>query len=191
MGRVIYSVASSLDGYNTDAQGDYSWAVPDEEVIAALTADAANVSTYLYGRRMYEAMQGWETDPSVAAQSPESAVFAKTWQAADKVVFSSTLTETRTRRTRLEPTLSIEAVDRARREAAGDLTIEGPTLAKSALNLGVVDVVELLLCPILVGGGTSVFPEGISGSLRLTRERRFTNGMVQVTYEAEQRPDRR
>ena len=187
MGRVIYSVASSLDGYNTDPQGDYSWAVPDEEVIAALNADAANVSTYLYGRRMYEAMEGWETDPSVAEQSPESAVFAKTWQAAEKVVFSSSLTETRTRRTRLEPELSMEAVDRARREAAGDLTIEGPTLAKSALKLGFVDVVEVLLCPILVGGGTSVFPEGISAGLRLTRERRFTNGMVQVTFDAERR----
>jgi dihydrofolate reductase len=74
-GRVIYSVASSLDGYHTDIQGDYSWAVPDEEVIAALNADAADVSTYLYGRRMYEAMAEWETDPAVAAQSPESAAY--------------------------------------------------------------------------------------------------------------------
>ncbi|WP_026820950.1 dihydrofolate reductase family protein [Arthrobacter castelli] len=185
MGRVIYSVASSLDGYNTDAQGDFSWAMPNEEVIAAVTGDLADVSTYLYGRRMYEAMEGWETDPSIAAQSPESAVFAETWKAADKVVFSSSLTEVRTAHTRLEPELSIAAVERARHEAEGDLTIEGPTLAKSALKLGVVDVIELLLCPVLVGGGTSVFPVGISAGLRLTRHRRFTNGMLQVTYEVD------
>ena len=91
MGRVIYSVASSLDGFHTDAQGGYSWAAPDEEVIAALTADSAAVSTYLYGRRMYAAMAGWETDPAVAAQSPESATFAEIWKKADKVVFSSSL----------------------------------------------------------------------------------------------------
>ncbi|WP_249123890.1 dihydrofolate reductase family protein [Saccharopolyspora erythraea] len=112
--RVIYSVASSLDGYNTDAQGDYSWAFPDEEVIAALNADAREVSTYLYGRRMYEAMAGWETDPAVAAQSPESAAFATTWQAAQKIVFSAGLPEVWTRRTRLERELTAEAVETAR-----------------------------------------------------------------------------
>ena len=121
MGRIIYSVASSLDGYNTDAAGEFEWAVPDEEVIAALNADAETVSTYLYGRRMYEAMAVWETDPSAAAQSPESAKFAATWRRAHKVVFSTTL-------------------DR--------LTLDRLTL-----------------------------------ELRLTRERRFGNGMVQVTYE--------
>ena len=183
MSRVVYSVASSLDGYNSDAAGKFEWAVPDEEVIAALTADADTVSTYLYGRRMYEAMAVWETDPSAAAQSPESAKFAATWQRAHKVVFSTSLDRVWTDRTRLEPRLTIEAVERARGDAAGDLTIEGPTLAKAALLLGVVDVVELLLCPVTIGGGTRVFPDGLSLDLRLTRERRFGNGMVQVTYE--------
>jgi len=183
MGRIIYSVASSLDGYNTDAAGEFEWAVPDEEVIAALNADAETVSTYLYGRRMYEAMAVWETDPSAAAQSPESAKFAATWRRAHKVVFSTTLDRVWTDRTRLEPRLTVEAVERARDDAAGDLTIEGPTLAKDALLLGVVDVVELLLCPVTVGAGTRVLPEGLTLELRLTRERRFGNGMVQVTYE--------
>lgn len=183
MGRIIYSVASSLDGYNTDAQGDYSWAVPDEEVIAALTADSESVSTYLYGRRMYEAMAVWETDPAAAAQSPASSAFAETWKAADKVVFSSTLHRVWTSRTRLEQELTAEAIERACRDAAGDLTVEGPTLAKDALRLGVVDVVELLLCPVTVGGGTKVFPDDLRLDLRLTRERHFNNGMVQVTYE--------
>ncbi|MFC4565382.1 dihydrofolate reductase family protein [Nocardiopsis mangrovi] len=183
MHRVIYSVASSLDGYNTDAQGDFSWAFPSEEVIAALTADAREVDTYLYGRRMYEAMAGWETDPATAAQSPESATWAATWQAARKVVFSASLPEVWTERTRLERELTPEAVERARAEATGDLTIEGPTLAHSALRLGLVDAVELLLCPVIVGAGTPVLPDGFRASLSLRRERRFGNGMVQVTYD--------
>ena len=183
MGRVIYSVASSLDGYNSDAGGGYAWAEPDEEVIAALTADAASVSTYLYGRRMYEEMAVWETDPAASAQSPESANFAKTWKAADKVVFSASLDHVVTERTRLERELTVAAIERAKLDAVGDLTIEGPTLAKSALRLGLVDVVELLLCPVMVGGGTRVFPDDLSLTLRLTRERRFSNGMVQVTCE--------
>lgn len=183
MGKVIYSVASSLDGYNTDDQGDFSWAVPDEAVVAALTADLAPVSTYLYGRRMYETMAVWETDPSAAAWSPESAHFAQTWKRAEKVVFSASLGQTWTERTRLERELTADAVARAKSEASGDLTIEGPTLAKSALLMGLVDVVELLLCPVTVGGGTAVFPHGLSLELRLARERRFDNGMVQITYE--------
>ncbi|MFI7584836.1 dihydrofolate reductase family protein [Kocuria sp. M1N1S27] len=183
MGTVIYSVASSLDGYTSDAQGGFSWAVPDEPVVAALTADLASVSTYLYGRRMYETMAVWETDPSAASWSPESARFAETWKRAEKIVFSSSLGQTWTERTRLERELTAEAVARAKSEASGDLTIEGPTLAGSALRLGLVDVVELLLCPVTVGGGTAVFPDGLSLALRLVRERRFDNGMVQITYE--------
>lgn len=64
MSRLIYSVAASLDGYNTDARGEFGWAFPDDTVVASLIADATSVSTYLYGRRMYETMAGWETDPS-------------------------------------------------------------------------------------------------------------------------------
>ncbi|WAP50855.1 dihydrofolate reductase family protein [Arthrobacter sp. ATA002] len=182
MAKIIYSVASSLDGYNSDAQGDFSWAFPDEAVVAALTADAESVSTYLLGRRMYETMAVWETDPSAAEGSPESEKFAQVWQRTGKVVFSSSLDDVWTTNTRLEPAFTLEAVERARAEATGDLTVEGPTLAATALLLGVVDVVELLLCPAVVGGGTRVFPDGLSLNLRLVRERRFDNGMVQATY---------
>ncbi len=181
--RIIYSVASSLDGYNTDAAGDYSWAFPDEPVVASLIADARSVSTYLYGRRMYETMAGWETDPSWAEGSPESANFAELWKAADKVVFSTTLTEVSTSRTRLEPEFTAEALERARSSASGDLTVEGPTLAGEAFRLGLIDVAELLLCPVIIGGGLRVFPDDVRVDLRLVREKRFDNGMVQVTYD--------
>ncbi|MEV6304529.1 dihydrofolate reductase family protein [Actinoplanes sp. NPDC051861] len=189
MSRVIYSVASSLDGCHTDPGGDYSWAVPDEQVMAALTADAAGVTTYLYGRRMYEAMSVWETDPELAEESPESAAYAKTWQAARKVVFSSTLPEVWTRQTRLERTLTAEVVEQARADSPGDLTIEGPTLAHSALRLGLVDVIELLVCPAVVGGGSRVLPDDVRAALSLTRERRFGNGMVQLTYDVTRQPN--
>ncbi|UYN83548.1 MAG: dihydrofolate reductase family protein [Microcella sp.] len=183
MSRIVYSVMSSLDGYNTDAEGDFSWAFPPEPVVASLIADAQSVSTYLYGRRMYETMAGWETDPTWAEGSPESANFAELWQRADKVVFSRTLTEVSTQRTRLEPEFTVEALERARAEATGDLTIEGPTLAAEAFRLGLIDVVEVLVCPVIIGGGLRVFPDGVRLDLNLTREKRFENGMVQLTYE--------
>lgn len=181
--RIIYSVMSSLDGYLTDADGDFSWAVPSEEVVASLTADLANVSTYLYGRRMYETMRGWETDPSYAEGSPASAEFATVWTAAEKVVFSTTLERVDTSRTTLERELTREVVERYRAEAAGDLTIEGPTLAATAFRLGLIDVVEVILCPVIIGGGLRVFPDTVRLDLRLTGETRFANGFVQVRYE--------
>ncbi len=123
MGRLIYLTLTSLDGFIGD--GDYSWSAPNEEAMAALTAGLAEVGTYLYGRRTYETMAVWETDPAAAGQSPESAAFATTWQAADKVVFSSTLAQVHTRRTRLERQLAVTAVrsvgqyPQARRVRAG------------------------------------------------------------------------
>ncbi len=178
----MYSVACSLDGYNSDAGGGFDWAFPSEEVVAAINDDMEAVSTYLYGRRMYETMHGWETDPSWA-DTPEMARFAAMWQRADKVVFSRTLDGVVTSRTRLERELTRVSIERSLAEARGDVTIEGPTLAATAFRLGLVDVVQLLVCPAIVGGGTRALPADVRLDLRLTRERRFDDGMVQVTYE--------
>lgn len=182
MSQLIYSVAGSLDGYHTDTQGSFAWAEPDDTVIAALIADIGSVSTYLYGRRMYEAMAVWETEPGVADYSPESANWAEAWARADKIVFSRTLEDTWTSRTSLERELTPGIVERARANASGDLTIEGPELASHALRMGLVDAIEVLICPIVVGGGARMLPEGINDRLSLRRARHFDNGMVQVTY---------
>jgi dihydrofolate reductase len=182
MGRLIYLTPASLDGFIGD--GDYSWSAPyAEEIMSVVTASLADVGTYLYGRRTYETMAVWETDPALAEQSPESAGFAAMWQEADKVVFSSTLAQVRTRHTRLERRLDAQLVAESKAASRGDLTIGGPTLAAEALRLDVVDVVELLWCPILLGGGIPVLSAGVRRDLRLRRERRFSNGVVQATYE--------
>ena len=140
MGRLIYLTLMSLDGFIGD--GDYSWSTPNEDIMAALNADLAEVGTYLYGRRTYETMAVWETDPALAEQSPESAGFAATWQAADKVVFSSKLAEAHTRRTRLERQLDEQVVAEIKAASDRDLTIGGPTLAAEAFRLDLVDVVS-------------------------------------------------
>jgi dihydrofolate reductase len=181
MGRLIYLTLTSLDGFIGD--GDYSWSAPNEDVMAALNADLAEVGTYLYGRRTYETMAVWEADPAWAEQSPEDAKFASTWQAADKVVFSSTLAQVHTRRTRLERQLDAQVVAEIKAASRGDVTIGGPTLAAEALRLDLVDVVELLWCPVLLGGGIPVLSAGVRRDLRLGSERRFSNGVIQATYD--------
>ena len=181
MGRLIYLTLTSLDGFIGD--GDYNWSAPSEDVMTALNADLAEVGTYLYGRRTYETMAVWETDPGLAAQSPEDAKFADTWQAADKVVFSSTLAQVHTRRTRLERRLDPQVVAEVKAASRGDVTIGGPMLAAEALRLDLVDVVELLWFPVLLGGGIPVLSAGVRRDLTLRSERRFSNGVVQAIYD--------
>lgn len=184
MGKLIYMLSCTLDGYITDASGGLSWAAPDDAMVADVTADLASISTHLYGRRMYEAMALWETDPALAEGSPEAAAFADVWKRARKVVFSRTLEDVWTERTRLERDFTAEAVNRAKAEAPGDLLIEGPTVTAAAFRLGLVDEVSLMMYPVTVGGGTRVFPDGLRLDLRLLSERRFEKtGMVKVRYE--------
>jgi len=102
MARLIYSFIASLDGYIEDAGGRFDWAVPSEDAHAFINELEATIGTYLYGRRMYQTMIDWETDPTLAEQSPTMRDFAALWQAADKVVYSNTLAEVSRRKTRIE-----------------------------------------------------------------------------------------
>src|ERR1700690_2036756 len=110
MARLIYSAIASLDGFVADETGNFDWATPDEEVHAFVNDLERPVGTYLYGRRMYETMAVWETVDPHAARPGVGEDFARIWQAADKIVYSRTLGEVSTTRTRLERDLDPEAV---------------------------------------------------------------------------------
>lgn len=189
MGQLIYSMIVSLDGYVADPEGRFEWAVPDEDVLEAINSMTAQVGTFLYGRRMYQMMAVWETDPAVAAQSPQSEDFARIWQEKDKVVYSTTLDDVTTSRTRLESQFLPEDVRRLKESSSADLTVDGPTLAAHALQHGLVDQLSLLVCPITLGGGLPFLPD-IRIGLKLREERRFGNGMVQLNYDVLPVPSR-
>jgi dihydrofolate reductase len=180
--HLIYSAITSLDGYVADEDGDFSWAEPDEEVHAFVNDLMRPVGTHLYGRRLYEVMTVWETDPSLAAASPVMRDFAELWQAADKVVYSRTLATASTARTRIERELHPDALRQLKAEADGDLLIGGPELAGQAIREGLVDECQLLLAPIVVGGGKRALPPNARWELELTDERAFESGMVHLGY---------
>src|SRR5947209_73200 len=145
MAKLIYSAIASLDGYVEDKDGKFDWAAPDEEVHAFVNDLERPVGTYLYGRRMYETMVSWETVGVGPDQSPAVRDFAEIWRAAEKVVYSRTLQEVSSDRTRLERELEPAAVRRMKAGAARDISVGGAELAGHALEAGLVDECHLFV----------------------------------------------
>lgn len=183
MSKLLYSFLVSLDGYIADDAGGFSWAVPDEEVMGFINEFEAGIGTYLYGRRMYEIMTPWETDPVLAAYSPANAQFARMWQGAEKVVYSRTLDAVSTGRTRIERDFDPVRVAGLKAEAEQDLAISGSELAAAAWAADLVDECHLFIAPMLVGGGTPMFPHGLRRRLELLEQRGFGNGMAFLRYK--------
>jgi dihydrofolate reductase len=183
MAKLIYSVIASVDGYVEDTTGDIDWAEPDEEVFHFVNDLERPVGTYLYGRRMYETMRFWEDSELVASQPPVGQEFAGIWQAADKIVFSTTLTTTSSARTRIEPSFDPDLVRRLKSAAAQDMTVGGANLAGQAIKAGLVDEVRLLVVPAIVGGGKQALPDGARANMELLDTRRFGNGVVYLRYQ--------
>jgi dihydrofolate reductase len=182
MAKLIYSAITSLDGYTVDADGHFDWSAPDDQVHAFVNDLERPVGTYLYGRRMYEVMRAWQDMLEEPNQSQVADDFARIWQAADKVVYSSTLAAPATPKTRIEPAFQADAVAGMKRHADRDISIGGATLAALAIRAGLVDEWQQLLTPIIVGGGTHFLPPDVRVELDLQDERRFDNGVVYLNY---------
>jgi dihydrofolate reductase len=180
--KLIYSAIASLDGYIEDENGKFDWAEPDEEVHSFINDLQRRIGTYLYGRRLYEVMIGWETQPELANQSPVMRDFAEIWQKAEKIVYSRTLEAVSTATTRIERDFNPEAVRQMKAAADRDLTVGGPALAAHAFEAGLVDELHLFVVPVMVGGGKGFLPDDVHLELELLDERRFGNGMVHLHY---------
>jgi dihydrofolate reductase len=182
MTKLIYVANVSLDGYVEDVHGSFDWTEPTNGVFTFITDLLRPVGTHLYGRRMYETMTVWEADPTLAAQSELMASFAHVWQAADKIVYSTTLHEVSTTKTRLERRFDPDSVRLMMASAASDVIVGGSTLAAHAFNAGLIDEYQLFVYPVLVGGGKPAFSGDARVGLDLLGEHRFGNGVVNLRY---------
>lgn len=195
---LIYSAICSIDGYVADEQGNFDWAVPDAQVHAFVNELERGVGTYLLGRRMYETMIPWETmasedlERSSVAGGPSApgefagieaatAEFAQIWRGIDKIVYSTTLNEVSTARTRIVPSFDEDSIRLLESEAVQDISIGGPTVAVSAFAAGLVDEVRLFLCPVNIGGGLRALPESRL-DLQLLEEKTFDGGVIYLRY---------
>lgn len=187
MAHLIYITNASLDGYIEDKHGKFNWTDPNEELFVFITNLIQDAGIYLYGRRLYESMKVWETDPNLAADSPITRDFAEIWQAANKIVYSGTLQAASTRKTRIERNFDPETIRRLKETVEQDILIGGAELAAQAFLSGLIDECQLFLHPIIVGGGKPALPGGARLDLELLEERSFSNGTVFLRYRTRQR----
>jgi dihydrofolate reductase len=182
MARLIYAANTSLDGYLEDASGSIDWSVPDEEVHAFWNEHERAIGTSIYGRRMYETMRVWADDDWLADEPAVVRDYAAIWRDTDKFVYSSSLDEVTTARTRLERRFEPDAVRRLVEESDADVSIGGATLAAEAFRHGLVDECVLLVAPVSIGGGKPALPHGLLIRLELLEQRRFGSGVVGLRY---------
>jgi dihydrofolate reductase len=154
---LMISMGVSVDGFIADRDGDFNWSAPDEELFRFHLDRVSELGGCLLGRRLYETMSVWETDPSLAATGEDEAAFADAWAALPKVVFSRTLDRVEGNARLAEGSLAEEA---AAMLAATDKDVEvgGAGLAASAIELGLVDELNIFRYPVIVGGGTPLLP---------------------------------
>jgi dihydrofolate reductase len=183
--RLSYLMLASLDGYIEDESGDFEWAAPSDEVHQFVNDLMRPVGIHLYGRRMYETMAVWETEPEMWRGQPVAEDFAAIWQAADKVVYSTTLATTSTSRTRVERHFDPGGLADLKASADADLGIGGPTLAAEAFRAGLVDECQIFLVPVAVGGGKPALPPHLRVPLHLLDHRRFEDGTVFLRYRVD------
>ena len=179
--KLIYMAITSLDGYVADEDGKFDWGEPDEEVHTFVNDLERAVGMHLYGRRMYEVMQAWET-LKLEDQPPFIQDFAEIWRRADKIVYSKTLEAPSSARTRIEREFDPDAVRQMKGQAGLDLAVGGADLAAHAFEAGLVDELHLFLAPIVVGGGKQSLSDKVRLELELLDTRRFGNGMVHLRY---------
>ena len=183
MRKVTCSMGVSLDGYIVGPDGRFDWSAPDEEIFRFATEEVRGLGVHLLGRRLYESMRYWETvdqDPSLSDLERE---FAALWTALPKVVFSQTLSSVESGYRLAAGGLADEVARWQAEPGDGDIGIGGATLAADVAALGLVDEYRLRVHPVLVGGGTPLFPRTERrADLTLVDTRTFDTGVVCLRY---------
>ena len=179
---LIYSMGVSVDGFIADREGAFGWTVPSEDQFRFHIAQVGELGVYLCGRRLYETMLPWETDPSMR-DTELGAEFADAWAALPKVVFSRTLNRVQGN-ARLADSSVAEGVAAALAATDKDVEIGGAGLAAAAIELGLVDELRIFRIPIVVGGGTPYLPAATEEiPLDLIETRTFDSRVIYERYE--------
>ena len=183
MGRFVYSMLVSLDGFVETPDHKLDWAVIDEEFHRFVNAQAREHEALVNGRRLYGVMRWWETIREEQPDLPDyEAEFAEIWNAKPKIVFSSTLESVGPGARLIQTDVAGRELARLKEETAGDLDIGGPMLAATAIREGLVDEYRVFVQPVSIGAGTPFFPRDVHLDLELIDTHRFSSGVLYLAY---------
>jgi len=188
MGKLIYLITTSLDGYVADKNGDFDWAMPSEEVHIFVNDIVRNVGTSLMGRNMYEIMKVWDTIPTEGTSGPmddpSEAMndYAKIWRSAKKIVYSTSLSDVAIANATIERSFDSDTIQKLVAESDKDFDIGGPHVAAEAIKAGIVDEYHQIIVPQLIGSGNYWLPKDVKSRLKLVDLRKFENGFVHLQY---------
>jgi dihydrofolate reductase len=178
---LIYSMSVSVDGFIADREGAFGWSAPSEELFRFHTALVSELGGCLLGRRLYETMLVWETDPSLR-ENELGAAFADVWCAIPKVVFSRTLDSVQGNARLAEASVADE-IAAALDATDKDVEVGGAGLAAQAIELDLVDELRMFRNPVVVGGGTPFFPPVAEAlPLDLIETRTFGSRVIYERY---------
>ena len=182
MGKLVYGLSTSLDGFINDGDGGIEWTAPDPEVSRFVNDMQSRVGTYLFGRRMWETMRVWDDEAALTGLPEYILEYVPIWRGIDKVVVSTTMSGLDAPRARLVQRLEPDGVSALVDAADADVEVGGPTLAAPLLRAGLVDEITVVQVPVVVGAGTRFLPDGLRLDLSLVEERRFASGSLFVRY---------
>ena len=188
MGKLVYLITTSLDGFVADNEGNFDWAVPSEEVHMFVNDTLRNVGTVLMGRKLYEVMKVWDDIPTEGVGGPMDGPslamndYAKIWRDANKVVYSTTLKEVSIANATVERTFNPSVIQKLVAESDRDFDIGGPHLAAEAIKAGIVDEYHQIIAPVIIGSGNNWLPKDVKTELELVDARTFENGFVHLHY---------
>lgn len=177
MGTVIYSMSVTLDGYIAGPDGAIDWAAPDDDLMALHNAQTRELAAHLCGRKLYEDMLPWETDPD-----RRETEFGRTWATIPKTVFSTSLQSVEGNATLATRDVA-DTVREQRAHFAGNVSVGGAGLAAQLIGLDLIDEYRLFVNPVTIGGGTPYFPSPAKGhDLDLIESHIFDSGVAYLRY---------
>ncbi len=181
MGKLIYSITTSLDGFVADEKGNFDFTEPSEEILLFTDDILKNVGTFLFGRHLYDTMAVWDTITN-DSDSEGMNRFVDIWNKANKIIYSTSLIEVTTANTTLEHEFDAEKIRQLVTESDKDFDIGGPHLAAAAIKAGIVNEYHQFIVPKILGGGNHWLPKNIDVDLKLVDLQRFENGTVRLLY---------
>jgi dihydrofolate reductase len=188
MGKLMYLISTSLDGYVADENGNFDWAMPIEEVHAFVNDTVRNVGTALLGSKMYEVMKVWDDIPTEgtggAMDGPSAAMndYAKIWRGTKKIVYSTSLSEVAIANATIARKFDPEATKKLVANSDRDFDIGGPHLAAEAIRADIVDEYHQIIVPVIIGSGNYWLPKNVKVPLKLVDVHKFENGFVHLQY---------